>query len=198
MTCVVAKGISACSDDLGCFQDATEVSSDSAHVSAGTTTRRKNSKVHHGTGVFVRSVRVGSRVIQQTVAHLGELDEQGRFEARSLSRQLIGAPEQSALFNDDSERVPATVPVRLKGDPHRAAAPDLAACIWRSRYGVGWDLRGTVRRVAAGRQGARCLRSKMAAVLVLRRSSASRRARLHIAEGWYRRTRALRSASARR
>ena len=32
---------------------------------------------------LVRSVRVGRRVIQQTVAHLGELDERGRIEARA-------------------------------------------------------------------------------------------------------------------
>jgi len=58
-------------------------------------------------------VRVGRRVIQQTVAHLGELDEHGRVEARVLARRLIGAPEQAPLFNDGSEHL--TVPVRLKG-----------------------------------------------------------------------------------
>ena len=62
-------------------------------------TMRKNGKVHRYWRL-VRSVRVGRRVIQQTVAHLGELDEQGRFEARTLSRQLIGSPEQSALLDD--------------------------------------------------------------------------------------------------
>ena len=51
---------------------------------------------------LVRSVRVGRRVIQQTVAHLGELDEEGRFEAWALSRQLIGVPEQLALFDDQA------------------------------------------------------------------------------------------------
>jgi hypothetical protein len=61
----------------------------------------------------VRSVRVGRRVIQQTVAHLGELDEQGRIEARALARRLIGTPEQAQLFDDGSEQL--TVPVRLKG-----------------------------------------------------------------------------------
>ena len=38
------------------------------------TTRKKDGKVHR-TWRLVRSVRVGRRVIQQTVAHLGELDE---------------------------------------------------------------------------------------------------------------------------
>jgi hypothetical protein len=46
------------------------------------TTIRKDGKVHRYWRV-VRSVRVGRRVIQQTVAQLGELDERGRIEARS-------------------------------------------------------------------------------------------------------------------
>ena len=63
------------------------------------TTIRKDGKVHRYWRV-VRSVRVGRRVIQQTVAQLGELDERGRIEARSLSRRLIGVPEQAPLFDE--------------------------------------------------------------------------------------------------
>src|SRR4030081_4972 len=76
------------------------------------TTIRKDGKVHRYWRL-VRSVRVGRRIIQQTVAHLGELDEQGHVEARALARRLIGAPEQAALFDAGSESL--TVPVRLKG-----------------------------------------------------------------------------------
>src|SRR5258708_38736680 len=76
------------------------------------TIRKKDGKVHRYWRL-VRSVRVGRRVIQQTVAHLGELDAQGRIEARTLARRLIGAPEQAQLFRDGSEDL--TVPVRLKG-----------------------------------------------------------------------------------
>jgi hypothetical protein len=47
------------------------------------TTLRKDGKVHRYWRL-VRSVRVGLRVIQQTVAHLGEIDEHGRVEARGL------------------------------------------------------------------------------------------------------------------
>jgi len=65
------------------------------------TIRKKDGKVHRY-WCLVRSVRVGRRVIQQTVAHLGELDERGRIEARALARRLIGAPEQTALFDDGS------------------------------------------------------------------------------------------------
>jgi hypothetical protein len=46
------------------------------------TIRKKDGKVHRY-WCLVRSVRVGRRVIQQTVAHLGELDEHGRIEARA-------------------------------------------------------------------------------------------------------------------
>src|SRR2546430_16961921 len=75
-------------------------------------TIRKDGKVHRHWRL-VRSVRVGRRVIQQTVAQLGELDEHGRIEARALARRLIGAPEQAALFDDGSDHL--TVAVRLKG-----------------------------------------------------------------------------------
>src|SRR6476660_1017130 len=76
------------------------------------TIRKKDGKVHRY-WCLVRSVRVGRRVIQQTVAHLGELDEHGRIEARRLARRVIGIPEQAPLFDDGSEHL--TVPVRLKG-----------------------------------------------------------------------------------
>jgi|SRR5579872_2099861 len=63
------------------------------------TIRKKDGEVHRYWRL-VRSVRVGRRVIQQTVAQLGELDERGRVEARALARRLIGAPEQAQLFKD--------------------------------------------------------------------------------------------------
>jgi hypothetical protein len=36
---------------------------------------------------LVRSVRVGKKVCQETVAMLGELDEQGRLEARGTCQE---------------------------------------------------------------------------------------------------------------
>lgn len=76
------------------------------------TTRKKDGKTHRYWRV-VQSVRVGRRVIQQTVAQLGELDAEGRLQARTLARRLIGAPEQAALFEDGSGH--HRVSVRLKG-----------------------------------------------------------------------------------
>src|SRR5258705_2975973 len=77
--------------------------------------RKKDGKVHRY-WCLVRSVRVGRRVIQQTVAHLGELDEQGRVEARSLARLLIDASHPAPLFKDGSWQI-KTGPSRSQGIP---------------------------------------------------------------------------------
>jgi hypothetical protein len=53
------------------------------------TTRRKDGKAHTY-WQLVRSVRIGRRVVQQTVAHLGELDPHGRARARALARSITG------------------------------------------------------------------------------------------------------------
>ena len=146
------------------------------------TIRKKDGKVHRYWRL-VRSVRVGRRVIQQTVAHLGKLDEHGRVEARALARRLIGAPEQAPLFHDGSEQ--STVPVRLK-DIHIERARQfgdvyLALALWR---GTGLeDL--CERLLPIGKE--RIAWAKMAAVLVTARFCEPS-SELHIAEDWYRRT----------
>ena len=146
------------------------------------TTRKKDGKVHRYWRL-VRSVRVGRRVIQQTVAHLGELDEHGRLEARALARDLIGEPEQARLFDDGSAHL--TVPVRLKsiriersrqfGDVY------LALALWR-----GSGLAQLCEELLpAGKEHVAW--EKMAAVLVTARLCEPS-SELHIAEDWYRRT----------
>jgi transposase len=144
--------------------------------------RRKDGKVHRYWRL-VRSVRVGRRVIQQTVAHLGELDTRGRLEARALARHLIGAPEQAELFDDRSRD--ATAQVRLKGirleRPRRFGDVYLALALWRGT--------GLAEICAAllpeGKE--RVAWEKMAAVLVAARLCEPS-SELHIAEDWYRRT----------
>jgi transposase len=146
------------------------------------TTRKKDGKVHRYWRL-VRSVRVGRRVIQQTVAHLGELDEHGRLEARALARTLIGTPEQATLFDDGSSHL--TVPVRLKGirveRSRQFGDVYLALALWRGtglaqlceqllptgKVQVPWE--------------------KIASVLVAARLCEPS-SELHIAEDWYRRT----------
>lgn len=146
------------------------------------TTRKKDGKVHRSWRL-VRSVRIGRRVVQQTVAHLGELDEAGRLRARALARSLIGAPEQADLFDDGTSE--QMVAVRLKGvrveNSRQFGAVYLALVLWRvcrldqfaaahlpvGKEAVPWD--------------------KMAAVLVAARLCEPS-SELHIAEDWYRRT----------
>ena len=146
------------------------------------TIRKKDGKVHRY-WCLVRSVRVGRRVIQQTVAHLGELDEHGRIEARALSRRLIGAPEQAPLFDDGNEH--QTVPVRLKGirieRSRQFGDVYVALALWR---GTGLeDL--CEQLLPIGKE--RIEWAKMAAVLVTARFCEPS-SELHIAEDWYRRT----------
>ncbi|MBI3505665.1 MAG: IS1634 family transposase [Proteobacteria bacterium] len=146
------------------------------------TTRKKNGKVHRYWRL-VRSVRVGRRVIQQTIAHLGELDDQGRLEARTLARRLIGAPEQAGLFEDGSDHL--TVPVRLKGirleRSRRFGDVYLALALWR-----GTGLAELCERLLpSGKE--QVAWAKMAAVLVAARLCEPS-SELHIAEDWYRRT----------
>ena len=146
------------------------------------TIRKKDGKVHRY-WCLVRSVRVGRRVIQQTVAHLGELDERGRMEARALSRRLIGTPEQAPLFDDGSEHL--TVPVRLKGIRverlRQFGDVYLALALWR---GTGLE-ELCERLLPVGKE--RIAWAKMAAVLVAARFCEPS-SELHIAEDWYRRT----------
>lgn len=146
------------------------------------TIRKKDGKVHRYWRL-VRSVRVGRRVVQQTVAQLGELDEHGRLEARALARHLIGAPEQARLFDDGSLDV--AVPVRLKGiridRSRRFGDVYLALALWR---GTGLaELCDQL--LPAGKE--RVGWEKMAAILVTARLCEPS-SELHIAEDWYRRT----------
>jgi transposase len=146
------------------------------------TIRKKDGKVHRY-WCLVRSVRVGRRVIQQTVAHLGELDEHGRIEARALARRLIGTPEQAQLFDDG--RAHETVPVRLKGigieRSRQFGDVYLALAVWR---GIGLE-ELCERLLPPGQE--RISWAKMAAVLVAARFCEPS-SELHIAEDWYRRT----------
>jgi transposase len=146
------------------------------------TTRKKDGKTHRYWRL-VQSVRVGRRVIQQTVAQLGELDAEGRLQARMLARRLIGAPEQAALFDDGTDQ--RSVSVRLKGvrveRSRQFGDVYLALALWR---GVGLDdfCRGVLR---PGKE--QIAWEKIAAVLVAARLCEPS-SELHIAEDWYRRT----------
>jgi transposase len=146
------------------------------------TTRKKDGKVHRSWRL-VRSVRIGRRVIQQTVAHLGELDEAGRLRARALARALVGQPEQAELFDDGTRD--QTIGVRLKGvriENGRAFGNVyLALALWRACRLDEF----AAAHIAAGKEEVSW--EKVAAVLVAARLCEPS-SELHIAEDWYRRT----------
>src|SRR3990172_254859 len=75
------------------------------------TTRRKDGKVHRYWRL-VRSVRVGRKVVQHTVAHLGELDAAGRAQAKAPARAITGDREQPDLFM--AAAADGAIPIRLK------------------------------------------------------------------------------------
>jgi transposase len=146
------------------------------------TTRKKDGKVHR-TWRLVRSVRIGRRVIQQTVTHLGELDAAGRLRARALARALIGEPEQADLFDDGTRD--QTIGVRLKGvrveNGRSFGNVYLALALWRACRLDEF----TGAHFASGKEEVPW--EKMAAVLVAARLCEPS-SELHIAEDWYRRT----------
>lgn len=146
------------------------------------TTRKKDGKVHRSWRL-VRSVRIGRRVIQQTVTHLGELDEAGRLRARALARALIGEPEQADLFDDGTRD--QTIGVRLKGvrveNGRQFGDVYLALALWRACRLDEF----AAAHIAAGKEEVPW--EKMAAVLVAARLCEPS-SELHIAEDWYRRT----------
>ena len=146
------------------------------------TIRKKDGKVHRYWRL-VQSVRVGRRVVQQTVAQLGELDEQGRISARAFAQQIVGTPDQGQLFDDGTANL--TVPVRLKGirieRSRQFGDVYLALALWR---GMGLEAL-CERLLPVGKE--RIPWSKMAAVLVTARFCEPS-SELHIAEDWYRRT----------
>jgi transposase len=146
------------------------------------TTRRKDGKVHKYWRL-VRSVRVGRKVVQQTVAQLGELDAEGRARATALARAITGEREQPDLFT--GEPTDETIPVRLKR--LRLERGRTFGDVW-----LGWTLWRALkldevlaRLVPEGREAVPW--ATMAAVLVLARLSEPS-SELHIAETWYRGT----------
>jgi len=147
------------------------------------TTRRKDGKTHTYWRL-VRSVRQGKRVVQQTVAQMGELDAEGRAQARHLARQITGRGSQRELFEAPAE-APTSVTVRLDRvrleRQRRFGDVWLGFVLWRALEmdRVLADLMGD------GRQDVPWAR--MAAILTIARLC-DPSSELHIAEDWYRRT----------
>jgi transposase len=133
---------------------------------------------------LVRSVRRGRKVVQETVAQLGELDGEGRARARRLALQITGRREQYELFE-----VAAGVgePVAVRLEQVRLERARRFGDVW-----LGWRLwcaleldRFCTEQMPAGRE--RVAWATMAAILVIARLCEPS-SELHIAEDWYRRT----------
>ena len=147
------------------------------------TTRVKDGKAHTYWRL-VRSVRVGRKVIQQTVAQLGELDAEGHARAKALARTITGGREQTDLFRSPE---PAGEAVRVRLDRVRVERGRIFGDVW-----LGWTFWRALRldEVCAqllpdGREAVPW--ATMVAVLVLARLCEPS-SELHLAEDWYRRT----------
>ena len=145
--------------------------------------RRKNGR-SHTYWRLVRSVRHGGKVVQETVAQLGELEAAGRANARLLAQQITGADQQRELFE-----AAAT-------EEQRIAARLDRVCVERARWfgGVwlGWKLWRALKLdelcaelMPLGREAIPW--AQMAAVLVIARLTEPA-SELHIAEDWYRKS----------
>jgi transposase len=146
------------------------------------TTIRKNGKAHTYWRL-VRSVRQGSKVRQETVAYLGELDKAGRLRAKALRDSILGTPGQPELF--ESHETPETAAVELRKvhleRPRRFGDAWLGWTLWRA-LGLEEVLGESI---PAGREEVSW--ATMAAILVIARLCEPS-SELHIAEDWYRGT----------
>jgi transposase len=149
------------------------------------TTRRKDGKVH----VYwrlVRSVRRGRKVVQETVAQLGELDGEGRARAKALARSIAAdAAERSQGQLCAGAELGEAVPVKL--DRVRLERSRSFGAVW-----LGWMLWRALKLDALLSEVLRRGRESVAwaeviAILVIGRLCEPS-SELHVAERWYRTT----------
>jgi transposase len=147
------------------------------------TTVRKDGKDHRYWRL-VRSVRRNGKVVQETVAQLGELDAEGRANARCLAEKLMGRSTQGELF-EEAEKAGEGVKIDLSGvrveRARRFGDVFLGWSVWQA---LGLDaLLSTL--IPEGREGVPW--PLMAAILTLGRLCEPS-SELHVAESWYRKT----------
>jgi transposase len=147
------------------------------------TTVRKNGRTH-SYWRLVRSVRRGRKVVQETVAQLGELDAQGRARARTLALRITGRDEQYELF--EAAAGPSE-PVTVRLDQIRLERVRRFGDVWLAwRLWCALELdRFCDGQLAEGREQVPW--PAIAAILVIARLCEPA-SELHIAEDWYRRT----------
>jgi len=149
------------------------------------TTRRKDGK-NHVYWQLVRSVRRGRKVVQETVAHLGELDAEGRARAATLARQISGRAAESSQAQLFEPLEPAGA-VAVKLDAVRLERSRSFGAVW-----LGWVLWRALKLdellaglLPPGREAVGW--AQVIAVLVIGRLCEPS-SELHVAERWYRTT----------
>jgi hypothetical protein len=120
-------------------------------------------------------------VVQQTVAQLGELDSEGRANARLLAQQITGTDQQQELF--EAAATEQSVAVRLD-------RVSIERARWFGGVWLGWTLWRALKLdelcaqlMPPGREAIPW--AQLAAVLVIARL-VEPASELHIAENWYR------------
>jgi hypothetical protein len=130
------------------------------------------------------SVRRSGKVVQETVAQLGELDAEGRANARLLAQQITGGAQQRELFEaavPDVQRVAVRLDRVYLERARRFGAVWLGCKLWRA---LKLD-ELCAELMPQGREAVPW--AQMAAVLVIARLTEPS-SELHIAEDWYRTT----------
>lgn len=144
---------------------------------------RKNGKTHTYWRL-VRSVRRGRKIVQETVAHLGEIDAEGRAKASALARHFLGKrAEQPSLFEDTRKIEPARVRLNeIRSERSRAFGD-----VWLGL--LGWQALELDKFCeSVFREGRESVSwATMAAILTIARVCEPS-SELHIAEDWFRRT----------
>jgi hypothetical protein len=147
-------------------------------------TRRKDGK-GHTYWRLVRSVRRDGKVVQETVAQLGELDAQGRASARDLALVMTGRNSSQCDLFEDSRPLAEKVTVRL--NKLRVERGRAFGDVW-----LGHRLWQALRLdeffaevMPAGREIVPW--STVAEVLAIARLTEPS-SELHVAENWYRKT----------
>jgi transposase len=150
------------------------------------TTVRKDGKTHIYWRL-VRSVRQGRKVRQQIVAHLGELDAEGRARARALAESITGRSEvgcQGDLFSGFGDS-PQAVAVDLKRVRLERSRSFGAVWLgWKLWQGLKFD-EICAELMPRGREAVRW--ADVVAILVIGRLCEPS-SELHVAEDWYRTT----------
>jgi transposase len=149
------------------------------------TTRHKDGKTH----VYwqlVRSVRCGRKVVQETVAQLGELDAEERARATRLAREITGRGSEDSQCNlfDSSAPVEA---VKVRLDAVRLERSRSFGAVW-----LGWRLWCALKLdellsalMPRGREAVAW--AEVIAILVIGRLCEPS-SELRVAEQWYRST----------